>query len=80
MIYIHSNFDARGASTVRFLLLQNKVSDSSTAVRGKETLGSQMSCAAFCDAFNMSALSPIDDMRRVTGRRHREEGRRNEEQ
>jgi hypothetical protein len=27
--------------------------------------------------FNMLPLSPNDDTRRVTGRRHREEGRRN---
>ena len=43
-------------------------------------LRGQMSCTAFREAFNMLHLSPIDDKRRVTDRRHREEGRRNEVQ
>src|SRR5580658_3076579 len=37
--------------------------------------GEQITCTRFCQTFSMAALSLNDDRkRRVTGRRHREEG------
>jgi hypothetical protein len=57
--------------------VRKTLQDQRTAGAGaKKVFVPQISCAAFCDPFNMLPLSAIDDTRRVTGRRHREEGRR----